>query len=228
MQELLAENPGEAEQDVWDRLSKSEVATEKDIPKVRATTRSKSQPSTATPEVPGRKFKLGVKVKLDGNPTPQPGQSADKSSLSRPKFANGESEALVFKSIVTADSVANLRKEAMEGLDEKLSDRYAEFEQMNHVLSKIKFVDLTTWPEDLKDLSSFCVDDVQWLLNHFRVPLQNADIEEDIVVLRQFRDLKMYYGPRLADGEIKKSSGEIIGCLKKYYLQFLQKKKKKS
>lgn len=142
-------------------------------------------------------------------------QTSNQAASSRSKFVEADSaEPLVIKHMVTKETITNMRKTAMSDLNMKLADRYAQFEEVDDVLSKIQFVDITSWPEDLRDLSNFGVEDVSWLLKHFQTPLQHAGIDGEVEVLREFRDLKMYYGPKLSAGQIIKNTSYVYGQIK--------------
>ena len=99
----------------------------------------------------------------------------------------------------TKQAVKEIRQSAVANLDKALSDRYSEFDKITNVLSKVKFIDITSWPSDLTELSQFCNEDVRYLLEHFSVPLGHAGIGSSIDVMRQFRDLKMQYASRISD-----------------------------
>ena len=118
-------------------------------------------------------------------------------------------EPFVVKNVVTKETVSSVRHAAIDKLEAALADRYSEFDKASNVLSKVKFVDVNTWPSDLVELSKYCVDDVRALLDHFQVPLQHAGIGSRVDILREFKDLKMEYGPRLA--ALKKSSDDFWG-----------------
>ena len=73
------------------------------------------------------------------------------------------------------------------------------------MLSKVNFLDISSWPNDLKELYNFAVSDVAALI-HFAIPLKNAGMTE-LDELKEFKDCKMHYGPKLSG--LKKSSREF-------------------
>ena len=83
--------------------------------------------------------------------------------------------------VVSADKIAQLRKKTLTNMQKGLE----EFSNhTNHVLSKLKFLDIRQYPSDPKYLSEYCVDDIKFLLEYFTVPLQNAGMGSSIDVMR--------------------------------------------
>ena len=66
--------------------------------------------------------------------------------------------------VVSADKIAQLRKKTVTNMQKGLEDRFSEFSNhTNHVLSKLKFLDISKYPSDPKYLSEYCVD-IKFLL----------------------------------------------------------------
>ena len=125
------------------------------------------------------------------------GPTATPATAARSKYVDTDwKEPVVIKHVVTKESVNGMRNAAMAAVKVSLSERYSQFEEQADVLSRIEFIDVLSWPEDLRELHQFGVDDVKWLLNHFRTPLQHAGLNKcEADILGEFKELKMKYGP---------------------------------
>lgn len=198
--QLLLEEAGLLEADVWDRLLASVDVPSDEVPHVRAQTRG-SQPADQS----SVKITLAVKVRRNSciahQGTPVSDQYFTPTNSSRGKFVDSDctAEPLIVKNIVDKVTVSDIRKQAIENLDHCLSDRYAEFSKTSNVMSKLKFIDISTWPSDITSLSKYGNEDVAYLLKHFKLPLQNAGVESDMECLQEFKELKLKYGPQLQD-----------------------------
>ena len=82
-------------------------------------------------------------------------------------------------------------------LKHSIDERFHALEREYLVLSKCKFLDIKTWPSD--NLLSFCNNDVEYLIEHFSIPLQKANVAESDVCVGEFKDLKSFYGPQIDD-----------------------------
>ena len=182
-------------------MDQSETVDDTEVLHVRANTRSASPPTALN----SRKLKLTVKVPRHGAPDPSAPDGKSKSKFMDITY----DDPVTVSNVISKDVAGKIRKEAIDKLVEVQDERFSEFSNITNVLSKVKILDTSAWPGDLKDLAKFCVEDVKFLLEHFRVPLQSAGISGDVEVLREFREFKMYYGPRIHEKEIKLKSKDF-------------------
>jgi len=102
---------------------------------------------------------------------------------------------------VTRESVADLHTKSVDSLNIALDDSHLDTLSLrNTFCQRFRLLILHCGHRIWKICPSYVK--VQWLIDHFRQPLQGADIESDVGVLREFKDIKTYYSPGFNSGEI--------------------------
>ena len=212
----LEENKGELEKKVLKQLKESRDVLMKEEIYLGTTTRRRASTGdqrNVLPEqmneVSNTQKKIAFKVKVprqekDTGSYTVDGDSSDNDqteTIVQTKHSKywikDHPEPLIIKNLVTSEDLDQVRKTSVSDLKHSIDERFHAQEREYLVLSKCKFLDIKTWPSD--NLLSFCNNDVEYLIEHFSIPLQKANVAESDVCVGEFKDLKSFYGPQIDD-----------------------------
>lgn len=149
LQELLASDAGECEQDLWQREATGHPVDPSDLPHISVTTRASHAAGTGPTVTNSCNLTLPCKKVRHGVPDPV--------KKIRSKFVDSEHlEPVTLVNVVTPSEAADIRNEAVESVKTALNERYIDTSSLTRQLMFCQRYHFSTHPYGQKTQKIFC------------------------------------------------------------------------